>query len=140
MMMRRVTLMLAMMAVALVVGGGVALAALFVGTSGRDDLRGTNRADEMYGLRGADEIRGRGGEDYIEGGTGPDDLFGNDNGDEIYGGKGDDRMFGGDGNDYLNSADDASDTQVDCGAGADRYTADLVDTVENCETLVPTFP
>jgi Ca2+-binding RTX toxin-like protein len=124
-----------------VIVAGPALAAYFVGTRGADDLRGTNHSDEMYGLRGADDIKGKDGDDYIEGGTGPDHLYGMNNADEIYGGKGDDRMFGGDGNDYLNSADDASDAKVDCGGGMnDKYTADLVDTVVNCETPVPTFP
>jgi Ca2+-binding RTX toxin-like protein len=128
-MMRRVALLLTMMAVVLVLSSGVALAAYFVGTRGSDNLRGTSRSDEMYGLRAGDNIRGIGGDDYIEGGTGPDDLFGNNHDDDIYGGKGGDDMFGGDGDDYLNAADDAPDDRVDCGAGADEAVVDTGDFV-----------
>jgi Ca2+-binding RTX toxin-like protein len=146
-MVRRVALLLTMMAVALILGSGVALAAYFVGTRFPDDLRGTSQDDEMYGLRASDDIRGRGGEDYIEGGTGPDELFGNNAGDEIYGGKGEDDMFGGDGNDYLNSADDRPDDRVDCGGGTgDEAVVDTGDTVVGgviggpCETVQQVVP
>jgi hypothetical protein len=131
--MKRVVLMFTTMAIALLLGTGVAWAEYFVGTSGSDDLRGTANSDEMYGLRGSDDVRGRGGEDYIEGGTGRDDLFGNASRDEIYGGKGIDDLFGGDGNDYLNGADDRPDDRVDCGPGTDSFTADVGDIVVDCE-------
>ncbi len=50
--MRRVALLLAMMAAALILGSGVALAEYFVGTRGNDDFRGTANSDEMYDSRG----------------------------------------------------------------------------------------
>jgi Ca2+-binding RTX toxin-like protein len=138
-MVRRTAMLLTTMAVALILGSGVALAEYFVGTRGNDDLRGTGQSDEMYGLRGNDELRGRGGNDYIEGGGGRDRLFGDNGRDEIYGGRGEDRLFGNEGNDYLNAADDRPDDRVDCGPGADRYTADATDNVDlaTCEVAVP---
>ena len=140
-MIRRVALLLTMMAVALILGSGVALAAYFVGTSGGDNLRGTNNADEMYGLRGNDTLVGRGGKDYIEGGTGFDVIRGGSNDDEIYGGRGQDDLFGNDGDDYINSADNDQPDTVDCGGGVDRAVVDDEDNVIGgpCEDLDTVF-
>ena len=50
--MRRVILLLTMMAAMLVVASGVALAVNKIGTNGPDTLRGTNKADNLTGRGG----------------------------------------------------------------------------------------
>ena len=47
--MKRVVLLLTAMGVALVVGGGVALAAVEIGTDGHDDIKGTGGKDVVHG-------------------------------------------------------------------------------------------
>jgi hypothetical protein len=54
--MRRVALVLAAMALALLLASGVALAVTKIGTDGPDTLRGTNRADNLVGRGGGDII------------------------------------------------------------------------------------
>ena len=53
--MRRMVLLLTVMAAALVLASGVALAVNKVGTSGPDTLRGTNGNDNLLGL-GANDV------------------------------------------------------------------------------------
>src|SRR5215207_9797779 len=74
--MRRVSLILVMMSVALVVGSGVAVAAVKFGTDGRDFLVGTNGADQFFGKGGSDGLVGRGADDILYGGEGNDFIFG----------------------------------------------------------------
>ncbi len=54
--MRRVALVLAAMALALLPASGVAWAVNKVGTNGPDTLRGTNRDDNLVGKRGQDDL------------------------------------------------------------------------------------
>jgi Ca2+-binding RTX toxin-like protein len=111
---RRVGLGLVMVVVALVLGGGVALAAVKYGTEGQDELFGTNDSDVLYGRGGSDFLEGCGGDDVLYGGggmdlvgdglcrrSGDDKLYGGDGGDEIFSFPGDDVLYGGDGNDAL---------------------------------------
>jgi Ca2+-binding RTX toxin-like protein len=75
--MRRVVLVLAIMALALLLASGVAPAVTRVGTTRDDTLRGTD------------------GPDQIDGRTGDDDIFSLGGSDTLYGGKGRDRLVGG---------------------------------------------
>ena len=105
--MRRVGLVLVMMAAALVVGGGVALAAVKYGTDGRDIFIGTNDEDVFYGRGGSDGLAGRGEDDVLYGDEGGDFMFGGSfRFDEIFDGMrivpdGEDKLFGGSGNDCM---------------------------------------
>ncbi|MDQ5827283.1 MAG: hypothetical protein M3441_24245, partial [Chloroflexota bacterium] len=74
--MRRVILLLALMATTLVVASGVALAVNEVGTDGPDTLRGTNAADNLVGRGGDDDLFGLGGSDNLLGGPGRDNVLG----------------------------------------------------------------
>jgi Ca2+-binding RTX toxin-like protein len=115
--MRRVTLVLAGMALALVLASGVALAVNKVGTNGPDTLRGTNKADnllgkggndELYSLKGRDNLLGGPGKDFVFGGNdrfrqsgGNKDLVGGPGNDIVVGGRGSDNVLGDAGNDFL---------------------------------------
>src|SRR3712207_879154 len=74
--MRRVALVLAAMALALVLASGVAWAVNRIDTDGPDTLRGTNRADNLSGKAGNDVLFGLGGRDNLRGGSGKDLVFG----------------------------------------------------------------
>jgi Ca2+-binding RTX toxin-like protein len=67
--MRRASPLLVMV-VAHVVGSGVALAAVKVGTDGSDYLVGTGSEDLLSGRGGNDGIVGKGGDDILYGGKG----------------------------------------------------------------------
>ena len=112
--MRRVILLLAAMAVALMFGSGVATAAVKFGTNGPDEFFGTNEEDVFYGRGGSDFLEGCGGNDVLYGGddpdlvgdglcrrSGDDALYGGAGDDEIFSFPGDDILFGGRGNDFL---------------------------------------
>jgi Ca2+-binding RTX toxin-like protein len=94
--MRRVVLVLAGMALALVLESGVALAVNEVGTDGPDTLRGTNGADNLLGEVGDDDLFGLGGSDNLAGGPGKDAVLG---GNERRPQGGDKNLVGGPGND-----------------------------------------
>ncbi len=81
--MRRTVLLFLVMAAALVLAGGVALAEVFDG----DD-------DRLVGTDGRDTLRGFGGDDLIRGLDGRDRIYG---GDGAFGADGDDTMYGGGG-------------------------------------------
>ena len=93
--MRHATFLLTMMAAAILLASGVALAEnvrcpnrdnnLCVGTSGADTMTGTNRSDTIearggddttFGLGRRDMLFGGGGDDHLAGGTGKDVLDG----------------------------------------------------------------
>ncbi len=105
---RRAVLLTITMAAALVVVGGVALAANIdcqagtacLGIEKADTMTGTNQADDMSGLGGGDTMRGRDGGDVLSGGEGNDDVYaGSGNDPSIEGGAGDDSLTGGAGDD-----------------------------------------
>lgn len=118
--MRRTTLVLTTVVVAVLLVSGVALAAVIEGTNGPDTLTGTDEADTIRGADGADTISGMGSSDTIYGGHGPDTLYGNDErqtpgapgGDHIEGRPGDDTIVGSEGADVIYGDEDA-DTIVD---------------------------
>ncbi|MDQ4105848.1 MAG: hypothetical protein M3157_01555 [Actinomycetota bacterium] len=74
--MRQSIILLMVMAIALVLGSGVALAAVKFGTEGRDALIGTNAKDVLYGKGGNDGLAGRGADDVLYGGDGSDFMYG----------------------------------------------------------------
>ena len=137
--MRKTTIMFVAMVVALMLGSGVALAALVEGNNGDNTLTGTNRADTIHAYGGEDVVRALSGRDEIHGGYGADQLYGGRYGDTIYGGKGTDRLYGSYGDDHivsrdLNSSGIGQRDVVDCGPGFDTFAADFDDRVlSNCE-------
>jgi Ca2+-binding RTX toxin-like protein len=70
--MRRVILLLTVIAAALVLGSGIALAVNKVGTQGRDFLKGTDAADHLVGKGENDRIFSLAGKDILIGGPGKD--------------------------------------------------------------------
>jgi Ca2+-binding RTX toxin-like protein len=157
--MRRIVLVLSLMAVLVVVASGVAWAVVQTGTDGNDRLSGTNDGDTQYGLDGDDWLVGHGGPDNQYGGRGRDTLLGDGGQDNQYGGQGGDRVrggsgrdeqhlgqsadraFGGPGNDYIQAEDEGGtgtggNDFVDCGAGTHDFAErDPGDTVVNCENV-----
>jgi len=114
--MRRLVLLLAAMALALVMASGVALAVNKIGTNGPDTLRGTNGDDNLIGKGGGDILLALAGDDTLLGGPGKDvvnggslaqplgghkNLVGGRGNDAVQGGLGSDNMVGGDGNDFM---------------------------------------
>ena len=114
--MRRLILALAVMAVTLVVAGGVALAVNKIGTNGPDTLKGTNGDDTLIGNGGNDKLFSLNGRDNLLGGPGKDcllcvtenrffagdkNLLGGPGNDFVWAGKGSDTVAGGEGNDLL---------------------------------------
>jgi hypothetical protein len=96
--MRRVALVVAAMALALLLASGVAWAVNKVGTNGPDTLRGTNRADNLVGLGGNDQLFALRGNDFLLGGPGKDIVLGG-NEERAFGG--DKKLVGGSGNDVV---------------------------------------
>ena len=158
--MRRFVLLSAAMALALVVVGGVALAATRIGTDRSDTLMGTKGPDTLVGKGGTDWIDGRGGKDAISGGPGNDDpvasaavgiLDGGPGADAVSGGPGIDMLIdgpvrgdsavdtlsGGKGNDSLLTFNrPAARDVVGCGAGRDSADVDRKDIVgDDCESV-----
>jgi hypothetical protein len=139
---RRVVLVLAVMALALLLASGVALAVNEVGTDGPDTLRGTNRDDNLsgeggndvlFGLGGSDNLTGEQGKDWVLGGNeriplgGDKNLAGGPGNDAVFGGNGSDKVLGGSGNDDSGGgrgsdsvAGEEGKDIVDGGPGSDR--------------------
>jgi len=116
--MRKTLLVLASVALAMVVLGGVAWAAniqcpsagierhptlfgevkiaLCNGTEKADTMQGTKKPDRMKGKSGADTMYGWGNGSYdsLYGGPGPDKMYGGQGGDYLFAGAGVDRLYG----------------------------------------------
>jgi len=113
--MRRVVLVIAGMALALLLASGVAWAVNKIGTNGPDTLRGTNGADNLLGRGGNDRLFALDGPDNLLGGPGKDwvdthpkqfrrgdkNLQGGPGNDIVFGGRGSDNVLGDTGNDLL---------------------------------------
>jgi Ca2+-binding RTX toxin-like protein len=139
--MRRVAIVLAATALALLLSSGVALAVNKVGTNGPDTLRGTSGADNLLGkggndillaLAGNDNLLGGPGKDIVLGGTlhralgGNKNLAGGRGNDVIGGGNDSDNVVGGSGNDLMSDGtveDDHSRDILSGGAGKDVIVA-----------------
>jgi hypothetical protein len=122
--MRRLILLLTMMAATLVVASGVALAVTKIGTNGPDTLKGTNAADNLLGkggddvlfsLAGRDNLLGAEGKDWVLGGNEQRPLGGEKN---LVGGPGNDGVLGGEDSDTL--AGNSGNDYADGGPGADK--------------------
>src|ERR687894_1176378 len=85
---RRVTILIAIAAVSLVVGGGAAMAATVVCDGGR--CSGTNRSDSIFGTDRHDAVFAKRGADFVTGRESADNLNGQDGNDDVFGGMGDD--------------------------------------------------
>jgi Ca2+-binding RTX toxin-like protein len=96
--MKRVFLLLTVMAAALVVASGVGLAATFNGTDHADRLVGTAKGDTIKGYGGGDTMIGKGSADTIRGYAGNDTTDGESGTDTLVGGPGNDRIFDSSGN------------------------------------------
>ena len=134
--MRRAVILLTAIAVAMVVGGGVALAKTIncnggncFGTNRPDSIFGTNRHDAIFAKRGGDFVSGRGGADNLNGGDGDDRIFGGRGDDWIKGGRdadtvkgdlGNDRLTGGSGRNVIRAGDGMRDLIV-CGANSRNH-------------------
>lgn len=113
---RRALVLVVLMACALLVTCGVALAAtiscpnregnLCVGTNNKDTMTGRDgRTDEMQGRGGPDEMKGRGGADVMLGQLGGDILSGQEGPDRLTGGAGADTLEGAEGSDTLSGVE-----------------------------------
>lgn len=106
---KRLTLILASMAMAIMLAAGGAMAATIVAGNADNNFSGTADDDYLDGAGGNDRIQGMAGNDELRGGDGADRLFGGDEAqnylqgnDTIYGQLGNDEVVGGDGVDILN--------------------------------------
>ena len=145
--MRRTLLLLATMMFALVVAGGVALAATVtcsgdpecVGTDENDRIKGSNNDEHIFGFGGSDIIDGNGGFDHVVGDRsalgeptttpdGDDKLDGGPDADRIYGFGGSDTLIGSQGGDYIDAVSGESSTSgasntIRAGIGDDEISA-----------------
>ena len=111
--MRRVTLMLAAMAMMVALFAIAAYAADITGTQDTETLNESNKNDQIHAF---------GGDDTINAQTYPNDT---------------DRAHGNEGDDTINVNDaDGNDTAWG-GSGDDTCTGDLGDTFHGCETIAP---
>lgn len=152
--MRRLVVLMAVLAAVTAVAGGTALAATLacnggrcVGGNGPDTMYGSAIRDQIYGRGGGDYVRGSASVDFLDGGGGNDELLGGQDGDTvngvagndlIAGNQGNDRLSGGTGNDRIEAADGRRDT-INCGPGPnDVVVFDArIDRFADCEILEP---
>ena len=128
--MRRLSLLLAIMGMALVVITGVAIADTVncishracIGTDGPDTLYGSSSWDDMDARQGNDEMYGHEGFDFMSGDAydardtstdGNDRIAGGQNYDEMYGYGGNDRFLGRSGGDYIFAEESSENEGVD---------------------------
>jgi Ca2+-binding RTX toxin-like protein len=116
--MRRTVLFVAVMAVAMLVASGVALA---VTKNCARDCVGTPNPDRLIGSSNDQTMKGLGGADSISGNRGEDDVEGNGGADAVYGGLGDDRVYGNAANDYVEG--DYGHDYINTGTGSDKVAA-----------------
>lgn len=131
--MRKATILLAVVALALVVGGGVALAATMYGTNRHDAIFAKAGGDYVTGRERNDDLNGQGGNDRVLGGPGDDWVKGGDHKDTVRGDKGHDTITGGSGDNVIRAADGMRDLII-CGNNSWNvvyYDRDL-DRFKNC--------
>ncbi len=122
--MRRVALLLAVAAAALMLASGVAIAKNFQGDGKDNRLVGTSNNDTIAGSGSDDNVSGKGGQDRVYGNSGADNVSGGADPDDVFGGKGADDLFGNGGDDYINSTDNRLGDDIDCGPGFDKAVID----------------
>jgi Ca2+-binding RTX toxin-like protein len=136
--MRKTVLLLVSMALAVLLAGGVALAANVKGTEYDDVLTGTESRDTIIPFAGNDTVYALGGNDDVRHSFGDDTIYGGAGNDTLRGGRGTDTIYGGPGKDLIDCAyletraDDVGDTAY----------ADNEDTVVDCKDVYddPTTP
>jgi Ca2+-binding RTX toxin-like protein len=160
----RAILLIATMAAALIVTGGVALAERIEPCDDTPPCYGTPERDLIvgnYAMGGDDFAEGAEGDDTIYASSGNDTGIGEEGSDKVYGGSGNDRIlasqndtagstdysYGGSGNDFISAqlnggVDDNSVDIIDCGEGSrDHVIYDAgIDRVKNCEKKEPQQP
>lgn len=123
--MRKTLLFVVTTTLAVLVAGGVALAAsIDCPTASGGYCYGTNSGDALYGTPGVDKQFGKGGSDLMYGYGEGDVMYGGDEaglGDKMRGGNGPDRINGQGGNDVIDGGP-GSDT-LKTGKGSDRVEA-----------------
>jgi Ca2+-binding RTX toxin-like protein len=161
---RKMMGVLAVLALGLLLTGGVAMAKFVACTGGQclgtqfsDTISGLNSAstpDRIFAIGANDHVETNAGDDFANGGAGHDALHGqagNDTlqgssgNDFITGGPGRDTIKGGSGNDGIVSAESLASGRpeaddVDCGENLDgpdndRADVDRLDRVKNCERV-----
>jgi hypothetical protein len=122
---RKTLLFVVTTTLAVLVAGGVALAAsIDCPTASGGYCYGTNSGDALYGTPGVDKQFGKGGSDLMYGYGEGDVMYGGDEaglGDKMRGGNGPDRINGQGGNDVIDGGP-GSDT-LKTGKGSDRVEA-----------------
>jgi Ca2+-binding RTX toxin-like protein len=155
---------LAVLALGLLLTGGVAMAKFVACTGGQclgtqfsDTISGLNSTsvpDRIFAIGSNDHVETNAGDDFANGGAGHDALHGqagkdtlqgSSGNDFITGGPGRDTIKGGSGNDGIVSAESVAFGRpeadvVDCGENLngpddDRADVDRLDTVTNCERV-----
>jgi len=156
---RRTILLMATMAAALIVAGGVALAET-VNCNATPPCHGTPEGDFMTGTVNGETIYAYGGNDFVNAGGGSDTVYGSDGNDGIEGGFSDDTLYGqggadtldaqtndvspttdhsygGGGNDTIHAVDSNVDI-INCGKGTDTvHYNEGVDRLKACEIKNP---
>ena len=161
---RKMMGVVAVLALGLLLTGGVALAKFVACTGGQclgtqfsDTISGLNSRstpDRIFALGSNDHVETNAGDDFANGGAGIDSLGGQAGNDTLQGASGDDFIDGGIGRDTLKGgADDDSINaregvfgspeadDVDCGENVDGSpdndvaSVDRIDTVKNCEQV-----
>ena len=132
--MRRVVLILLVMAAALVLASGVALAVTKIGSNGPDTLRGTNGDDDLLGRGGQDNMFSLDGTDNLIGEAGRDNVWA---GTERRPGEGDKNLQGGSGNDTLHVDDgDINDLAIGGSGSNDVCVVDFgAEASHTCESV-----
>jgi Ca2+-binding RTX toxin-like protein len=155
--MKRTTLLVASMVLAMLVATGAVLAqdgaskvcdTTCRGTDRDDQLTGTSERNAMKGLNGADKIEGKGAKDTLNGNLGEDAIYGGNGEDKLYGGGNSDYLQGGIKSDYINSgpgndiiaAKDGFKDQIYCGSAYDRVYVDRIDVLHGCEKKLGDMP
>ena len=147
--MRRAIVLLSAVMAALIVGGGVALAATIrcdggncFGTNRHDTMYGSNKHDAIFAKAGGDLVTGRergdnlngqDGDDRVHGGPGDDWVKGGDHDDMVKGNNGHDTINGGSGHNTMRAGDGMRDLII-CGAGSRNliYYDPGLDRFDNC--------
>jgi Ca2+-binding RTX toxin-like protein len=147
--MGKAPILLTAVLLALVLGGGTALAATIhcgggncFGTDRADTMYGTNRHDAVFAKAGGDfvsgrergdDLNGQGGEDRVLGGPGDDWVKGGDDRDTVKGDNGNDTLTGGSGRNVIRAGDGMRDLIV-CGMNSRNliYYDPGLDRFDNC--------
>src|ERR687893_2947649 len=128
--MKRVLAYTAAALVVVLVGIGVARAAMVPCPIGPDDeCRGTKTADRITGTLGVDEIYALGGDDSVKGGYGEDTMYGGDGDDRAGGAAGNDIFYGGAGNDRMSGGEGQDEIHGGPGDDIDLDGDDLIDKI-----------